>query len=148
MNIATEESLQTLIHPLGLAVGLRVVARAEAQRDVCEFEQLLPKTVCEHFVAVRDDGVWKAMESIDCIKEQTSHTLGSEWVRKTNEVTILGEPIDHNQARVQMQKPKFQKKIPAPAWRLKSRRNKKRIATAVCKWRDESNEPNQAIIRC
>ena len=26
--------------------------------------------------------------------------------------------------------------------RLKSRRNKKRIATAVCKWRDESNEPN------
>ena len=34
------------------------------------------------------------------------------------------------------------KKIPAPAWRLKSRRNKKRIATAVCKRRDESNEPN------
>ena len=26
--------------------------------------------------------------------------------------------------------------------RLKSRRNKKRIATAVCKWRDESNESN------
>ena len=37
---------------------------------------------------------------------------------------------------------KIPKKIPAPAWRLKSRRNKKRIATAVCKWRDESNEPN------
>ena len=34
------------------------------------------------------------------------------------------------------------KKIPAPAWRLKSRRNKKRIATAACKSRDESNEPN------
>ena len=32
--------------------------------------------------------------------------------------------------------------FPAPAWRLKSRRNEKRIATAVCKWRDESNEPN------
>ena len=41
-----------------------------------------------------------------------------------------------------MQKPKFQKKNPAPAWRLKFRGNKKRIATAVCKWRDESNEPN------
>ena len=39
-------------------------------------------------------------------------------------------------------KTKISKKIPAPAWRLKSRRNKKRIATAVCKWRDESNEPN------
>ena len=32
--------------------------------------------------------------------------------------------------------------FPALVWRLKSRRNKKRIATAVCKWRDESNEPN------
>ena len=29
----------------------------------------------------------------------------------------------------------------APAWRLKSRRNKKRIAIAACKSRDESNEP-------
>ena len=45
-------------------------------------------------------------------------------------------------ARVQFQTSKFKKKFPAPAWRLKSRRNKKRIATAVCKWRDESNEPN------
>ena len=51
-------------------------------------------------------------------------------------------------ARVWLQKPKFQKKFPAPAWRLKSRRNKKRIATAVCKWRDESNEPNYTVIRC
>jgi len=34
------------------------------------------------------------------------------------------------------------KKILAPAWRLKSRRNKKLIATAACKSRDESNEPN------
>ena len=41
-----------------------------------------------------------------------------------------------------VKKSKFQKKIPASAWRLKSRRNKKRIATAVCKWRGESNEPN------
>ena len=32
--------------------------------------------------------------------------------------------------------------FPASAWRLKSRRNKKYIVTAVCKWRDESNEPN------
>ena len=37
---------------------------------------------------------------------------------------------------------KFQKKIPAPAWRIKSRRNKKHIAQFVCKSRDESNEPN------
>ena len=41
--------------------------------------------------------------------------------------------------RVWLQKPKFQKKFPAPAWRLKSRRNKKHTATAVRKWRDESN---------
>ena len=45
-------------------------------------------------------------------------------------------------ARVQFQNSKFQKKNSAPAWRLKSRRNKKRIATVICKWRDESNEPN------
>ena len=45
-------------------------------------------------------------------------------------------------ARVQFHNSKFQKKNSTPAWRLKSRRNKKRIATAVCKWRDESNEPN------
>ena len=32
--------------------------------------------------------------------------------------------------------------FPSLAWRLKSRLNKKRIATVVCKWRDESNEPN------
>ena len=32
--------------------------------------------------------------------------------------------------------------FPAPTWRLKSRRNKNRIATAACKWRDESNETN------
>ena len=40
--------------------------------------------------------------------------------------------------------PKFKipKKNSAPAWILKFRRNKKRIVTAVCKWRDESNEPN------
>ena len=46
-----------------------------------------------------------------------------------------------------MKKPKFQKKFPASAWRLKSRRNKKRIATAACKSRDESNEPNYDVIR-
>ena len=45
-------------------------------------------------------------------------------------------------ARVQFQNSKFQKKISTPAWRLKSRRNKKRIATAAYKSRDESNEPN------
>ena len=37
---------------------------------------------------------------------------------------------------------KIPKKILTPAWRFKSRRNKKYIATAVCKWRDKSNEPN------
>ena len=45
-------------------------------------------------------------------------------------------------ARVWLQTSKFQIFFPAPALRLKSRRNKKRIATAVYKWRDESNEPN------
>jgi len=34
------------------------------------------------------------------------------------------------------------KKIPTPAWRIKSRRNKKRIAQFACKSRDESNELN------
>ena len=38
-------------------------------------------------------------------------------------------------------KTKIPKKNSAPTWRFKSRRNKKGIATAVCKWRDESNEP-------
>ena len=40
------------------------------------------------------------------------------------------------------------KKNSASVWRLKSKRNKKCIATAVCKWRDKSNELNQAVIRC
>ena len=46
-------------------------------------------------------------------------------------------------------KPVFRCKIPnfyffrhLHAWRFKSRRNKKRIVTATCKSRDESNEPN------
>ena len=34
------------------------------------------------------------------------------------------------------------KKNSAPAWKIKSRRNKKRITQFVCKSRDESNEPN------
>ena len=56
---------------------------------------------------------------------------------------VLGSVIrEWYSARVQLQNSKFQNFFPAPAWRLKSRRNKKRIATAVCKWRDESNEPN------
>ena len=46
------------------------------------------------------------------------------------------------QGRVWFHKSKFQKKNPAPAWRVKSRRNKKRIATAAYKSRDESNQPN------
>jgi len=41
-----------------------------------------------------------------------------------------------------LQSLKFQKKIPASAWRIKSRRNKKRIAQFACKSRDESNKPN------
>ena len=45
-------------------------------------------------------------------------------------------------------KPKFQKKIPHLYGDLNLDEIKKRIATAVCKWRDESNEPNQAVIRC
>ena len=53
---------------------------------------------------------------------------------KKQEMRILG--------RVWFPKPKFQIFFPTPAWRLKSRRNKKRIATIVCKWRDEYNEPN------
>ena len=39
------------------------------------------------------------------------------------------------------------KKFLAPAWKIKSRRNKKRIAQFVYKSRDESNESNQAVIR-
>ena len=44
-------------------------------------------------------------------------------------------------------KPVFSSKIQnsnffsASTWRFKSRRNKKHIATAVCKWQDESNKP-------
>ena len=60
----------------------------------------------------------------------------------TTDCPIHHPPVCYYLARVWLQKPKFQKKIPAPAWRLKSRRNKNRIATTVCKWRDESNEPN------
>ena len=37
---------------------------------------------------------------------------------------------------------KVPKKISAPTWRLKSRRNKKRIAQFACKSRDKANEPN------
>ena len=54
----------------------------------------------------------------------------------------LFSPLVAALARVWLQNTKFQIFFPAPAWRLKSRRNKKHIATAVCKWRDESNEPN------
>ena len=66
----------------------------------------------------------------------------SDLVRQDRQFVCAGLASLANLARVQFQKPKFQKKFPAPAWRLKSRRKKKRIATAVCKWRDESNEPN------
>ena len=62
---------------------------------------------------------------------------------------ILMEPFTRmeggykkGKARVQFQNSKFQKKNLSHAWRLKFRRNKKRIATTVCKWRDESNELN------
>ena len=50
--------------------------------------------------------------------------------------------------RVWLPNSKFQKKNSTSAWRLKSKQNKKRIATAVCKWRDKSNEPSYAVIRC
>ena len=53
-----------------------------------------------------------------------------------------GDCSFQEQARVQLQNFKFQFFFPALVWRFKSRRNKKRIATVVCKWRDESNEPN------
>ena len=61
------------------------------------------------------------------------------------DVKILDDPEGQTPvhvARVQFQNSKFQKKNSAPAWRFKSRRNKKRIAQFACKLRDESNEPN------
>ena len=71
---------------------------------------------------------------------RASHTL---QVGNSNMIVQMQlSALPGNQARVQLQKSKFQKKFPAPAWRLKSKQNKKRIATAICKWRDESNEPN------
>ena len=57
-------------------------------------------------------------------------------------ITVYNINIRIGIGHVWMQNSKFQIFFPPPAWRLKSRRNKKRIATAVCKWQDESNKPN------
>ena len=46
-----------------------------------------------------------------------------------------------------MQNSKFQNYLAAHVWSIKSRQNKKLIALFAYKLRDESNEPNQAMIR-
>ena len=64
------------------------------------------------------------------------------WARDVRELSYDKEDIRKARPVFSSKISKFQKKNSALAWRLKSRRNKKRIATAVCKWRDESNEPS------
>ena len=56
-------------------------------------------------------------------------------------------PTDSYLGLAQMQNSKFQNYLAAHEWSIKSRQNKKLIPQFACKLRDESNEPNQAIIR-
>ena len=52
---APEKCFEALVHPLRLAIGLRVVGGAHAELSTSQAEQLLPEMAGEDAVAVGDD---------------------------------------------------------------------------------------------
>ena len=61
MNKAPEKCFEALVHPLRLAIGLRVIGRAHAELSTYQMEQLLPEMAGEDAVAVGDDVGWHAV---------------------------------------------------------------------------------------
>ena len=55
MNKAPEKCFEALVHPLRLAIGLRVVGGAHAELSTSQAEQLLPEMAGEDAVVVEDD---------------------------------------------------------------------------------------------
>jgi hypothetical protein len=55
MNKTPEECLHTLINPLTLSIGLRVVRRTHFQANTCQLEEVLPEFACKHKIPVKYD---------------------------------------------------------------------------------------------
>ena len=77
------------------------------------------------------DNRWRSMRGVGRLDSSRPSDLGTVWNWNWRCIRPCLVP--------KIKIPNF---FPTSTWRLKSRQNKKRIATAVCKWRDESNEPN------
>jgi len=61
MNKAPEKCFEALVHPLCLAIGLRVVGGAHAELSTSQAEQLPLEMAGEDAIAVGDDVGWHAM---------------------------------------------------------------------------------------
>ena len=96
INKAPEKCFEALVHPLRLAIGLRVVGRAHAELSTCQAKQLLPEMAGEDAIAVGDDVGWHAMQAVNMVKEDLSHLLSCERVKERNKVSKLAELVDDN----------------------------------------------------
>jgi hypothetical protein len=56
--------------------------------------ELAPERRSEHRVAVRNDGLWNAMEANNVGEEGLRHRHRRVWMREGDEVGVLAEPVD------------------------------------------------------
>lgn len=66
-------------------------------KNLGELEKFLPERAGEDLVPIRHNRVGQAVEFVNVVKEYLGHTSSSKRVSKSQEVTVLGEFINHQQ---------------------------------------------------
>ena len=94
--MGAEVLLHDGIHPLDLAVGLRVQGGAQSPIDAEPVAEPLPEGCCKLWATVRDYTARQAVEVEDVLDEhvrQIGHVHGST---AGDEMSCLGKPVDHH----------------------------------------------------
>ena len=86
-----------LVDNLGLAIRLRMEGRAHPELDTDEFEDVAPNMASEHRIPIAHNGVWEPMQSDNGFEERLRHCGRRVGVTQGDEVSMLGELINHRQ---------------------------------------------------
>ena len=89
MTRGAEGLLQRLVHPLRLAVRLRMEGRGEIQVGSHRTKQGLPELAGEAGVAIADQGLWEAMVPNYVIKEERRNFFRRGFLRGWDEMGHL-----------------------------------------------------------
>lgn len=71
--------------------------RAHVELHTGELEQVEPDVPSEYGITIGDNGRRKSMEVEDFVEECSSDACCGVWVTQWNEVSILGQAVNHGE---------------------------------------------------